>query len=232
VAELDITYTVDKNCPLCKGGFTATKVRSKLRMVRQDTDFNTIYEQLNPLYYAVWFCPHCGYAAAETNFTEIQEKQADKLKTFLSGCKVQVDFTGSRSREQAILLYKLAIFYSELIAAKTSRLGGLYLRLGWLYREADDGEMEKMALEKALENYETAAYKETFPIGNMNEITMDYLVAQLKFRTGKLEEAAACFSRIIANPQAKSEKRISEMARDAWNDIKAKRKEAESDVVG
>jgi uncharacterized protein (DUF2225 family) len=91
--------------------------------------------------------------------------------------------------------------------------------------------MEAMALEKALEYYEKASFKESFPIGNMNEVTMDYLIGQLQFRTGKLDQAAANFSRIIANPQAKSEKRISELARDAWSEIKAKRKEMEGETA-
>jgi uncharacterized protein (DUF2225 family) len=226
------TYVVEKSCPLCGGVFPATKVRSKLRMVRQDTDFNMIYEQINPLYYAVWFCPHCGYAASESNFSDITEKAGDTLKIFLKKCSVNMDFPGVRSREQAIILFKLVIFYSDLIDAKNSRLGGLYLRLAWLYREAADEDMELMAIEKALEHYEKASFKENFPIGNMNELTMDYLIAQMQYRTGKLEQAAANFSRIIANPHAKSEKRISEMARDAWSDIKIKRKELESAAAG
>jgi uncharacterized protein (DUF2225 family) len=222
---------VEKSCPLCGGVFPATKVRSKLRMVRQDTDLNMIYEQINPLYYSVWFCPHCGYAASESNFSEMPEKMGGVLRNFLRTCQIGIDFPGVRSREQAILLYKLAIFYSGLIEAKNSRLAGLYLRLAWLYREATDEQMEMMALEKSLEYYEKASFKESFPIGNMNELTMDYLMGQLQFRTGKLEQAAATFSRIIANPQAKSEKRISELARDAWAEIKAKRKALEGDAA-
>jgi uncharacterized protein (DUF2225 family) len=199
-------------------------------MVRQDTDFNIVYEQINPLYYSVWFCPHCGYAALESHFSDIPERSVQVLRDFLEGCQVSMDLPGVRSREQAIILYKLAIFYSDLIDAKNSRLASLYLRLAWLYREAADESLEMMALEKALEYYEKASFKEGFPIGNMNELTMDYLIAQLQFRTGKLDQAAANFSRIIANPQAKSEKRISELARDAWADIKAKRKEAENEA--
>ena len=228
---IEPTYIVEKGCPICGGVFPATKVRSKLRMVRQDTDFNTIYEQINPLYYSIWFCPHCGYAAPESNFSDIPDKMAAVLRNFLKKCQINIDFPGVRSREQAILLYKLAIFNSDLIEAKNSRLAGLYLRLAWLYREAADEAMEIMSLAKALEYYEKASFKESFHIGNMNEITMDYLMGQLQFRTGKLEQAAANFSRIIANPQAKSEKRISELARDAWSEIKAKRKELENETA-
>jgi uncharacterized protein (DUF2225 family) len=225
VTVLDLTYVTEKTCPICKGIFPATRVRSRLRTLRQDTDFNVVYEQINPIYYSIWFCPHCGYAASDSAFADILERQVEPLQKFLADCQVKIDFSGLRSREQAILLYKLAIYYSELLDMKKSRLGGLYLRLAWLYREAEDEGMELLAMEKALENYEAATYKENFPIGNMNEITVYYLIAQLQYRTGDLDKAAASFSRIIASPQAKAEKRISEMSRDAWNEIKILRKE-------
>lgn len=225
VVSLELTYVVEKTCPLCNNGFHVTRVRSKLRTVRQDTDFNVVYEQINPLYYAIWFCHYCGYAAQDSVFSEILDLQSIKIKKFLDNCNVTIDFPGIRSREQAILLFKLAIFQSELIDAKSSRLAGLYLRLAWLYREAEDSAMEEMALEKALEYYEVASSKENFPIGNMNEVTVDYLMAQLQYRLGKTDLAARGFSRIISSAAAKSEKRILEMARDAWNEIKEKRKE-------
>lgn len=225
--SMDLTYTVEKTCPICQQSFEATKVRSKLKMVRQDNDFNVIYEQLNPLYYAVWFCPSCGYAAQDTVFSEVYERHVEKIKEFLQTCDINIDFPGTRSREQAILLFKLAIFYSELTSAKDSRLGGLYLRLGWLYREAEDDKKEQIALLKAMEHYEAAITKESFPIGNMNEITVEYIVAQLQYRTGDDDTAYRSLSRLLSSVQIKSEKRISEMARDTWNEIKAMKKEME-----
>lgn len=227
--SVELTYVTEKTCPLCQNSFHATKVRSKLRTVRQDTDFNTVYEQINPLYYSIWFCPNCGYAAQDNVFSEIPEVLAKKIKAFLQTCDVNIDFPGIRSREQAILLYKLSIFQSELIEAKSSRLAGLYLRLAWLYREAEDEPMEQLAMEKALEHYERATTKEPFPIGNMNEVMADYLIAQLQYRLGKLDLAARGFGRIVSSAAAKSEKRILEMSRDAWNEIKEKKKEAEAE---
>ncbi len=224
----DITYVVDKECPLCEKTFPATKVRSKLRLIRQDSDFNMIYEQINPLYYAILMCPHCGYAAQENTFSEITEKHANIIRDFLNTCTVKIDYANDRSREQAILLFKLAIFFSELISNKSSRIAGLYLRLGWLYREAKDTQKENMALAKALEHYEITIAKEAFPIGNMNDIMADYLIAQLQFLLGKYDQAAASFSRLISKPSAKAEKRIYELSKDTWNEIKAKRKELEN----
>ena len=228
---VELTYITEKTCPLCQNTFHATKVRSKLRMIKQDTDFNTIFDQINPLYYAVFFCPNCGYAAQDTVFSDISETLGRKIRAFLQTCNVNIGFPGLRSREQAILLFKLAIFQAELIEAKSSRLAGLYLRLAWLYREAEDGAMEQLAMEKALEHYEQAMTKETFPIGNMNEVMADYLIAQLQYRLGKLDLAAKGFARIVSSVAAKHEKRIMEMSRDAWNEIKEKKKEETGESI-
>ncbi len=225
MASPDLTYSTDKTCPVCKKDFPATKVRSRLKMLRQDTDFNIVFEELNPLYYTIWICPHCGYAAQDTFFSELSEKAAEKLKNFLMRLQVNVDFSGARTREQAIILFKVAIFMAEMIEAVDSRLAGLYLRLGWLYREAEDTLQEEYALEKALEHYENALYKEKFPIGNMNNVTAEFLIAELQRRTGKAEQAATSFGRLITNPQTRAEKRIMDLSRDAWNELKGSRSE-------
>ncbi len=225
MAAPELIYTTGKMCPVCKQNFEATKVRSRLKMVKQDTDFNMVFEDINPLYYAIWICPHCGYAAQDTFFSELPERSAEKIKAFLNRQKVNVDFSGTRTREQAIIVFKVAIFLAELTEAPDSRLAGLYLRLAWLYREAQDASMEDYALEKALEHYENALYKEKFPIGNMNDITAEYLIAELQRRTGKKDQAAISFSRLVSNPKTKTERRIFEMARDAWGELKGSRSE-------
>ena len=218
----EYTFVSEKICPVCGKTLPVTQVRSRIRMVRQDTDFNMTYENINPLYYLVWFCHYCGYAAQDNFFNNISEKQVTSIKKILDKSLVSIDWSGLRSREQAIALYKVAIFYAETLELVSSRIAGLYLRLGWLYREAKDEHFELCALEKALEYYEKAVYYETFPIGNMNEITVDYLIGQLQYRTGKKELATASLNRVISNPMSKVEKRITEMARETWQEIKGK----------
>jgi len=90
------------------------------------------------------------------------------------------------------------------------------LKLGWLFREAGNQELEIMALNKARENYEQALLKERMPIGNMSEVTLEYLIGELLRRTGRVEEALVYLGRLVSNPKARSEKKILEMAREAW----------------
>ena len=214
---VDLLYTVDKDCALCGRSFPVTKVRNRLRMVKQDTDFCTTYADINPYYYDIWVCPHCGYAAQESWFSELSESAAVKVKAFLKGKDIRVDFGGERSCQQALDTYRLALYFANLTGQIASRVAGLFLRTAWLFRESGEADKEQVALTEARKYYEEALMKEPLPIGHMSEISLEYIVAELYRRTGELDKAMSGFGRIVGNPKAKLEKRVLEMARDAWH---------------
>jgi len=218
-------YTVEKECPICQDTFMVTKVRSRLTMVSQDSDFCTYYQEVNPNYYAVWVCPHCGYAGQEAYFNDLSVTAKDKLRKFLAGKQVNVNFSGERTAKQAIATYKLAIYYAEVVGLPASRLGGLYLKLAWIYREAGCEEEEQAALSKARENYEQVFFKERFPVGNLTELTLEYLVGDLFRRTGQYDQALLYLGKVISNPHAKAERRILELARESWYQAKEAKKQ-------
>jgi uncharacterized protein (DUF2225 family) len=220
----DILYTTKKACVVCGQQFTVTKTRNRLSMVKQDSDFCTHYKEINPYYYVVWVCPHCGYAAQDTFFEETPGK-IEAIQDFLKGREVNVNFEGQRTREQAIATYKLAIFFAELAGTLASRLGGLYLKLAWLFREGEQKEEELIALDKAREYYDQAFLRERLPIGNMSQLTLEYLIGELYRRTNRISEALNYFSKVVGNPQAKQEKRILEMAREAWSQARETQKQ-------
>ena len=70
---------------------------------------------------------------------------------------------------------------------------------------------------KACQCYEQATIKERFPIGGMTEITVEYIIGELYRRTGKLDQALSYLGKVVGDPRAKLEKRIHEMAKDAWH---------------
>lgn len=222
----DALYTAEKNCPVCEQIFNVTRVRTRLTMVKKDSDFCTYYHGVNPYYYHVWVCPHCGYAAAESEF---DRPPSDKVIKFLHGRKVNIDFGGIRTREQAVNTYKLAIFYAEMTGIYASRIAGLYLRLAWVYREGEQNDDEQVALTKAIEFYDKAMASERFPIGSMSEPALVYLYADLLRRTGKIKEALVFYNRVIGNPQSKMEPHILKLARDAWQEAREEQKAVEQE---
>lgn len=220
----DILYTVEKACVMCDKKFTVTKVRSRLSMLKQDSDFCTYYKEINPYYYDVWVCPHCGYAAQDSYF-EAPPPNTATIRKFLADRDVKVNFSGQRTRQDALTTYKLAIFFADMAGTLPSRLAGLYLKLAWLYREGGLPDEEEAMLDQARQQYEKAFLKERTPIGNMSQLTLEYLIGELLRRTGHLPEALNYLGKVVGNPQAKNEKRILEMARDSWTLARDARKD-------
>jgi uncharacterized protein (DUF2225 family) len=224
---VDALFSVEKDCPVCKEKFQVTRVRSRLVMIKQDSDFCSYYENVNPYYYTVWMCPHCNYAAQDTHFDKILPAAAEKVQKFFADRNIKIDLSGTRSREQAIVSYLLAIFCADLTENTASRSAGLYLRLGWLYREAGETEEEKTALLKAADYYEKTLAKENMPVGHMTELTILYMIGDLLRRTGSSEKALLYLSQVVSSPQARQEKRIADLARDVWQDMRAAARQKE-----
>lgn len=218
---LDTLFSVEKVCPVCKKKFNVTRVRSRLVLIKQDSDFCSYYKDINPYYYKVWMCPHCGYAAQDTNFEDILPAAAEKVQKFFSNRDIQIDLSGNRSREQGIVSHQLAIVCGELAGVPASRLAGLHMRLGWLYREAQQTKQEQATLLKAINYYESALEKENMPVGPMTELTITYLIGDLLRRTGSSDKALLYLSRVVSSPKARQEKRIVDLARDVWQDMRA-----------
>lgn len=217
----DALYTVDKTCGICNKTVSVTRVRSRLIKIKQDTDFCTYYKDINPYYYTVWVCPHCGYAAQDSHFCTVPPASAAKVTKFLTGRQVHINLSGVRTREQAIAAFKLAIFFAEMENLAASEIAGLYLRLAWLFREGELPDNERAALGKAADYFEQALFKERLPIAGMSEVSLTYLIGELLRRTNRNEAALRYFSKVVSSPQAKLEKRILDMAREAWHEARA-----------
>ena len=226
------TYSVEKECPVCQQKFNVTRTRGRQVLVKQDSDFCSYFQDINPYYYTIWVCSHCGYAAADTYFAELSVAAKDKITKFLANRTVNVNYSDMRTREQAIATYKLAIFFAELIAAPASKLADLYLKLSWLYREGEHGEDERAALTIACEQYEQALFRERLPIGALSEAAVSYLIGELARRTDQIEKSLLYLGKVVGNPAAKLEPRVFSLARDAWHEAKAARDKAKAEAEG
>ena len=82
-------------------------------------------------------------------------------------------------------------------------------------------------LTRSVAKYEEAFMREQMPIGNLTEVTLLYIIGELLRRIGRYDEALSYLSRVVGNPMAKSEKRVLEMARDAWKTTRDAKKDAE-----
>ena len=223
----DSLYSKKAICPICGKQFSSMKAKvNSCKVKKKDEDFCIHYEDLNPMYYEVFVCPYCAYAAPENSFGELTEKEAKLLKEAFSGREVGRSFCAQRSLDDAIAAYKLAIYTAELRKANASVLAGLCLRLAWLFRFKGD-KQEELFLEYSLRNYLEAYDKEPLPIGNLNEISLMYLLGELSRRLGKLSEAITWFGKAAANPERKENPMIEKLAREQWALTRDQHKESE-----
>lgn len=210
-------YSKKVTCPICGKQFSSLKAKvNACKTAKKDEDFCTHYVDINPLYYEIFVCPFCAYAASENSFGELNDTEIKLLKEAFAGRTVGRSFCTERDLNDAIAAYKLAIHTAELRNARSSILAGLCLKLAWMYRYAGD-KQEEVFLSYALKNYLEAFDKEELPIGNLNGISMMYLLGELSRRLGKLSEAITWFGKVVSSPERAENPRIERMAREQWS---------------
>ncbi len=212
----ELLYNKKITCPCCYKEIEVTKVKTKgCRVSSRDTDMCIHYENLNVLFYDVWVCENCGYAALQDKFEGLFTKDIKTIKEKITSHWTQRTFTGERDVEKAIEAFKLALLTLKTRNARNSEIAKVCLRIAWLYRfKKDPKEIE--FLNFALDSYNEAYQKERFPLDKLDEITCMYIIAELFRRVGKLDQAILWFSRIVSSAEARSKPQLIEMARDQY----------------
>lgn len=219
------TYVTKKKCPVCKEETQVVKMRSRLLVEKTDEDFCVHYKDANPYLYKIWICEHCGFAGDENTFTKgLPTRHREMIEEHLKAHPVKVPFKEERELKDAVLSYKLGLFFEEMRKTPPSARAGLFLRLGWVYRIAGDSENEKQQLENAIELYDESLATERYPIGNMTDTMAMYLIGAMSYRIGNLEKATQYISRIMSDQKVRdTEQKLFERTRDLWQTIREKK---------
>jgi len=210
-------YNVKITCPVCSKDIEVTKVKSKAcKISSRDSDFCVYYEGLNPIFYDIWVCEYCGYAAQQERFESISSKEASLILRELTPRWVQRSFNGERTVDAAIEAFKLALYNLQLVKGKSSDIAKICVRLAWMYRlKTDQRETEflKFALKAYMETFE----KENLPVDKLDQNTCMYMIGELSRRTGDIEEAVKWFSRLISSPDARKNQVLMENVREQYH---------------
>ncbi len=209
-------------CPVCSQNTKITKVKSKAcRVASRDTDFCVYYEGLNPIFYDIWICENCGYAAPSDKFEVINTRDAGMIRESLAPRWIKRSFEGERDLDGALEAFKLALINLQARKAKPSEFARICIRIAWLYRMKND-EKEHEFIKYALKYYSEAYEKENFPVDKLDEFTCLYMIGELSRRAGNYEEAVKWFSRLISSPEARRNPSLIEAARDQFQLVKDK----------
>ena len=205
------------NCPCCTLKFMTQKVRtSRLRLIKRDEDFLNYYNEINPIYYTIFVCPNCGYAASETRFEGIQRPGIRIIKDNISLKWVKRDFGGVRDIDDAIETYKLALLQGTMLEYKNVELANICLSLGWLNRLKEDQQEENRFLSLARNQFIEAYNNESLAGTNMDDAKITYLIAELSRRLGEKEESLTWFGICLGLPEIKMNPALDDMAREQW----------------
>lgn len=218
----DFTFVVEKKCPVCGYSARVVKVKSRLAATRVDNDYCCHYRDFNPYLYHVWVCEYCSFAADEKVFlTPLPPARQEMVADALLSKHVHFGFHEVRDVPDGIASIKLALYCAEVLHAPIARQAGLMMRLAWVYRLNGDTELEREALEKTLNLYERSLQTERYPIDNLSDKMVTYLIGALYADLGDNKKAVLYLSKLVGNKQTPIlDERIARDARRLWQEVR------------
>jgi len=204
-ADFDIAqyvYLKKRLCPICSKAFFDVMMRSrKCRYLSSDSDLRARYTPLDPMYYDVVLCHFCGYAAMNSHFDNVTERQASLIYNAVKTQFEYKDYPLLFSSSDAFERYLLALLCATVKQARSSEKAMLSLRLAWLASDNKEPERELEFLSIALQGFEMAYGTEDFPMYGMESITLYYLMAELSRRLGNKEKAKRYIGRVLTSKE-------------------------------
>lgn len=236
-------YIFDKsmNCPICDMDFKTKQVKTgKARFLGTEEDLRPKYTGIDTIKYDVCMCPYCGYASTIREFNNVTPKQRKLLRDEIGSKFISVEHNEPYyTYDTAITRYKMALLTAMTKPARGSEQSYLCLKLAWLYRGAMEEiqenepelperadyyrELEEQYIKKAYAGFTEALLKEYPPICNMDEMTINYLMAQLAHKCGD-DDTAQKFAFMVVGSKNASAK-AKEKARTLIDDIREARQE-------
>lgn len=239
------SYIFDKsmNCPICNVDFKTKQVKTgKARFLGTEADLRPLYSGIDTIKYDVCMCPVCGYASMLREFNNVTSKQRTVLMEQIACKYIATEETGDYyTYEMSIKRYKMALLTAMTKPARGSEQAYLCLKLAWLYRGAAEelqqksprkqaqidkyNKLENEYIVKAYKGFTEALLKEYPPICNMDEMTIDSLLAQLAYKCNDLDTAQKFAFMVIGSRNASS--KAKDKARELIDTIRELRHETD-----
>ncbi|WP_233201459.1 DUF2225 domain-containing protein [Sporosarcina sp. P13] len=223
IVKISPFYEKKMQCLLCKEHFPTTRIRSRqARVSNHESDFRPIYinKEINPLFYNVAVCPHCGFAYTDDFSSYFAPGTKEMIAKNITSKWRSRSFGESRTQEQAIEAYKLAYLSAYFKKEKHLTMAGFILRIAWLYREANETEQELHYIRIARDLYLKAFAQGDYVGTQMSETRVLYLIAELSWRIEDRTEAIKNFSLVLKTQKTSNEPNIIRLAKDRWQEIR------------
>lgn len=139
--ETEFLLAKTAHCPVCDHVFHTRVVKTgRARRMEPDFDLRPRFAHIDTNKYDVCSCPRCGYTAIHRYFPHLLSAQ---IRMIEQGVHSKFKPTGpldpgkvvaAYTYEEAIELYKLALYCTIVKKGKTSEKAYECLKLSWLYR--------------------------------------------------------------------------------------------------
>lgn len=223
MSEISPLYPKKTTCTYCEHDFSTMKIRSRFLKVKDvETDFCTIYkdETISPYLYFVNVCPKCGFSFTDQFSPYFTKEAREAIHEKIEMNWKPHEFSKERSYRDAITTYKLASISAQVKREPAIVIAGLYIRIAWLYRKRKNEEQEmrfsRLALKSYIESYENGDHTSK----GMSTIHLEYLIGELYFRTGNLEEALQFYNRVVSQEKKTTERALVKKAREQWRAVR------------
>lgn len=207
-----LLYDKKETCPVCAHEFMSKAVKSNAPRVKsKDTDLFIRYKGIDPYFYEVIVCPHCGYSALKSDFYTVRSYQKEKITDKVCSQWKGREYPQIFDENIAIERYKLALLNAVVGELNNSTKAVICLKIGWMYRLLGKKQEETEFLTKALQGFLIAYENERTPIYGLDRFSFEYLIGELFRRTGDFINAKLWLGKVIIS---KADLKLKEKARD------------------
>ncbi|MBI6546937.1 MAG: DUF2225 domain-containing protein, partial [Cyanobacteria bacterium NC_groundwater_1444_Ag_S-0.65um_54_12] len=210
------------NCPLCKLTFVYHTPKSHTySLIKRDSDFCPYYKGVNPLFYLIYICPGCHFAAYKRDFKDLEDRSRQALIDLLNKDSrgLAVDFhQAERSLFAALRSYQLALSCYTARRFPPDILASVALRASWLCRYSGELKRELSYSELARDYYQQAFEKGIRADRQVDDLAIALLIGELMLRTGQIAAAMRYFMFLVRTKDAKSN--LEQSARNRLYDSK------------
>lgn len=225
--EIEPTFPVNETCPNCSFEYKTSKVRSsRIKTVKTDSDFCIHYQGVNPDFYLVKVCSACGYAYTDSFNHNLSNKGREQIYASITQKWRHHDYGGSRTINDAVTVYKLALLCAQITVQSAVVVGGICFKIACFNRIRNNSNEEKRFLKFSFDAYLEFFENERTSTMQINEARMIYLMAEIQRRLGEYRGAVKWFDRLVKD-KTFNDPAISKKAREQWQVAREQLKQAQ-----
>lgn len=204
-------------CPVCKNHFEAVRVFSEaIKIKSRDSDLKPVYDGVNALMFQLVTCPKCFYTAFEDDFEELHPTHVEIIARMHEKLKnLKLNLSENKSPRDAAVQFNIAAAMYT-VRKKLFRAAECFLKVAWLYRDANALDEEKKALEHAKELFLKSYTEED--LSEEKQIAALFYLGETSKRLGNRKEAILWFSELFERFRT-SDSIYLKKAREEWQEV-------------